>query len=653
LRRLIALVSTLVLLTGVQFAGSPAAQAADMGIWGSKLSWEPSQWVMPEPYGYVDLSFSQEAQDTSGLVGLSTSLSGPQSGLIQFHSTRKDQLRATTFNFSVRGSSLIDGFGPYTLSFRVAKYPEGTETLTRDVYFTPRPPQDARAEAVSGSPFSAQLSWTPPSMPSSASVAGYSVTWPTGEIKTTSSSVRVDDLPGGSAIPFSVRTIGGPNESAPVTVSFTTPLNPVPRPPLPPDNPVDVTFSTVAAKSMRMTWQPPAISNPPVTGYQVSVKGGSTLTTSDTSIRITNLTPSTEYEFTVRAINALGSSPGVKVIAMTDKDISEPRNLQNVPIQSSTSTRLTWLAPLDNGGAPIKEYLIDWMDSGKKQLLEVEETNATISSLKPGTRYTFSVRAINQDGDISAPASITMVTPLNPQDRPARPNRPDVVRVVDSTMSVIAIDWEAPPPSNPPVTGYVVSVKGGKTIEVQATTALVRNLQPNTTYEISVQSVSTGGASDPVVMWAKTAATPGPAPSPGPAPQPFSPAAPTEPTLSTNVDGSRDADGNPATVRQTAPGNWPVKTVARNDVPLPIEKRSGFETNAGQLAELLVSSKSPSVKKVTIKLNPKTKTYNMTAILKPKKKSGSVVLMVAAPGTTVGETRYEPLVAVQKFTIRK
>mgnify|MGYP003405539535 FL=1 len=88
-------------------------------------------------------------------------------------------------------------------------------------------------------------------------------------------------------------------------------------------------------------------------------------------------------------------------------------------------------------------------------------------------------------------------------------------------------------------------------------------------------------------------------------------------------------------------------------MPLPITKKSGLVTNAGQTAQLLVTAKSPSVKKVVLKLNPKTKAYTMTVTLKKGKVSGSVTLTVSAPAATVNGARYEPMLAAQKFTVRR
>lgn len=199
-----------------------------------------------------------------------------------------------------------------------------------------------------------------------------------------------------------------------------------------------------------------------------------------------------------------------------------------------------------------------------------------------------------------------------------------------------AIDWDPAAASDPPVTGYLVSVTGRKALEITDTSVVVSDLQPETLYQFTVQSVSGGGLSDPVNVWARTGSKPDPGPAPKP--QPFTPPDPTP-------------DPDPTVKQQTAPGSWPKKLVARSGKALPIEKKSGFVTNAGQTATLVVSGTSKTVKKVTISLNKRTRTFVMTPILERGKKSGTVTLAVTAPSATANGLTYQPLLSVQQFTV--
>jgi chitodextrinase len=647
--------TAMLLALSASVIGAAPAQAEEerLTLNGVNLTWESQDFVMEERNGCRYVPFQLVNATSTEWLRVDVAIAGPFSA----GSTDKTFI---PLNPGARESFTLlycgaRSYGPAQVLLTTKTYAWDREGAERDVYLYPLPVTGLDAAAVAGEPNSVNLTWRAPD--SLVKPEGYLVSWLGEEIKVLGASARIDGLPSATDVVFEVRALGGPLTSTPVAVTFRTPLNPQPRPPLPPEDPTNVAFSTVASTSARLTWQPPAFANPPVTGYEVlvsSAKGSSSRMTTDTSLRVTDLTPGTEYRFTVKAKNSLGTSPGFTTFAVTDKGISEPRNLRNLPLASATAVSLDWLAPLDNGGSPIAEYRVTWTQDGTSRTRTVTRSEVTISDLKPITRYTFSVRAANEEGNVSDPATLTLFTPLDPQDRPERPGKPVDVRVVDAQSSRVAIDWAVPTQTNPPVTGYLVSVKGGRAVEVDRTAAVLTGLTPSTTYEISVQALSTGGVSDPVTVWAKTAA--GPAPAPAPKPQPFSPPAPSSggaTALPTNINGTVDRDGNPATVRQTAPGEWPARTVAKSGKPLPIEKRAGFVTNAGQVAQLAVAAKSPSVQKVTISLDSRTKTYRMTATLKPGKSSGSVTLAVIAPRVTVAEVQYEPLVATQKFTVKK
>ena len=160
------------------------------------------------------------------------------------------------------------------------------------------------------------------------------------------------------------------------------------------------------------------------------------------------------------------------------------------------------------------------------------------------------------------------------------------------------------------------------------------------------------GESEPVTITARTATgspePPQPGPAPSPQPQPFTPKPP--PGLD---EADLDLDGNPLTVRQTAPGHWPKKRVDRSGTPLVIETFSGFRTNAGQTAKLTVTKKSPSIQSVKLTRDVKKRVWVMTATLRPNAVSGSVILTVAAPATQAKGVRYEPLQSSQLFLVRR
>lgn len=305
-----------------------------------------------------------------------------------------------------------------------------------------------------------------------------------------------------------------------------------------PGAPQNVSVESVSARSVTLAWTSEAV-YPRVTGYQIAVSDGRVIETTTTSKRITGLEPDRRYSFVLKAVNADGTSPGVRVQARTDTQMSEPRDPEWAPGSTIDAIRLSWQPPLYTGSRPIDEYRITWQkESGAGEKRTTTKPATTITELLPATRYTFTIRAVDIDGETSPPATLTLVTPAAPKPQPFTP--------------------------------------------------------------------------------------PNPTPSPDP-----------------NVR------------QQTAPGSWPKKLVVRSGKSLPIEKKAGFLTNAGQTATLQVSAKSTTVKKVTISLHKKTRTFVMTPILKRGKRSGTVTLAVTAPGVSVNGVTYEPLLSVQRFTVRR
>jgi chitodextrinase len=405
--------------------------------------------------------------------------------------------------------------------------------------------------------------------------------------------------------------------------------------------PVRNLLAAADADGFRLTWDPPegfpaATGDVAIAGVGVVAEGvpsGFTVAWKDV--------PGSPVTVTVTSVAYRRfRGPGVSLTVARPGPVvpSAPRELTAAPTPLTTSIDLNWRPPESDGGSPIEAYRIDW---GFGELMTTG-TSMEVDGLWAGTRYTFRVTALNAAGESPA-ASVTATTRLDPVPRPDRPGMPTALRVMGSTATSVALDWEPPrSPSDPPVLGYRVSVQGGSTIEVPGTSALVSGLASDRVYTITVRSFSTGGESAPVEVLARTTA--GPAPKPQPAPQPLP---------GGNTDGSLDTDGRPETVRQTAPGSWPTRTTVRAGRALPIAKQSGFRTNAGQVATLKATAMSPSIARVRIALDPATKAYTMTATLKPGKVSGSVVLTVSAPPTTVKGVTYELMQSSQRFIVRR
>jgi len=122
---------------------------------------------------------------------------------------------------------------------------------------------------------------------------------------------------------------------------------------------------------------------------------------------IDNLTPATEYDFRVAAVNKKGISDfspmSPKILTV---ETPERPGLPEVVDVTGTSICLQWTAPSSNGGADITEYVVmyDTSEATKSVVVAVDGNmqspiSCTIRNrLWPDTKYRFAVAAVNRLG---------------------------------------------------------------------------------------------------------------------------------------------------------------------------------------------------------------------------------------------------------------
>lgn len=165
--------------------------------------------------------------------------------------------------------------------------------------------------------------------------------------------------------------------------------------------------------SATITWQAPDDGGSAITGYVVTATpGGRTCTTTGAlTCTVTGLRNGTAYRFTVRAVNALGSS-----VASPQSSAVTPRTVPGAPrsLKAKAGSRqvtLTWSAPTSNGGAAITAYRVQSSTNGKTWKTETTKASTkgsyTVKSLKAGVKYSFRVAAINAAGTGADSSTVT------------------------------------------------------------------------------------------------------------------------------------------------------------------------------------------------------------------------------------------------------
>lgn len=175
-------------------------------------------------------------------------------------------------------------------------------------------------------------------------------------------------------------------------------------PPTPP------TLSTTGKgeTTVDLSWGDEATDNVGVNGYRIyrsgNIQASPFLVSTLRNFQVTGLTPNTPYDFTIKALDAIGNlSTNSNVINVTtnssaDNTAPQPPNSITAGTPTSSSVPLSWTASTDPSG--IKEYRI-YMDDNGDDIYEPRMTSngaglsATVTGLPSGVIYRFKVTAVD------------------------------------------------------------------------------------------------------------------------------------------------------------------------------------------------------------------------------------------------------------------
>lgn len=169
----------------------------------------------------------------------------------------------------------------------------------------------------------------------------------------------------------------------------------------PPTTPANLAAPAKTSMSVTLTWTA-STDNVAVTGYTVSSGATVVATVTDTQATVTSLTPNTTYSFTVRARDAAGNvSASTAALNVTTSlpDTTAPTAPTGLTASSvtSNSASLAWTASTDNVGVTGYDVY-----NGTTLTTNVTTTSATVTALAPSTSYSFTVRARDASGNVSA-----------------------------------------------------------------------------------------------------------------------------------------------------------------------------------------------------------------------------------------------------------
>uniref|UniRef100_A0A8C2HN37 Collagen alpha-1(XII) chain n=1 Tax=Cyprinus carpio TaxID=7962 RepID=A0A8C2HN37_CYPCA len=258
--------------------------------------------------------------------------------------------------------------------------------------------------------------------------------------------------------------------------------------PLPPSGKLKI--SEVTHSSMRLIWDAAPgnvrkyiITYKPEGGELKEVEVNGDITT----LVLTSLRSQTEYDVAVTPVFDEGPGNPMLDSAITGV-VPAPKNLRFSEV-GQTTFRATW----EHGAPDVELYRIGWTKQGENnfkyvrlsEILSREETSHVLANLDPDTMYDVTVTAIYPDESESED--------LMGSQRTLSSGPPQNLQVFNATTTTLTVKWDHAPG---PVQNYKITYQplagGAESMEQlpgAQTSIVLRNLQPDTPYTVSVVPV--------------------------------------------------------------------------------------------------------------------------------------------------------------------
>ncbi|MFE9836613.1 fibronectin type III domain-containing protein [Streptomyces sp. NPDC005551] len=234
-----------------------------------------------------------------------------------------------------------------------------------------------------------------------------------------------------------------------------------------PSAPAGVTAAAGSATSVHVMWNL-ATGDPEIAGYEVYRGGRKVKDVPGTEhmVDVTRLTPATAYVFTVRARAAGGDvgPPSRSVRATTPAATAADHRAPTRPehpggrVLGGRAVQLSWGRSTDD--RRVASYDIH-QGGSKIHSVGGGQTAAVITGLRPGTRYSFTVRARDAADNVSPPGEpVRLTTAPGPGD--GRDTAPAAFRATTHTSDgaySLDLSW-VPPKTDGVITEYQIRLDG-------------------------------------------------------------------------------------------------------------------------------------------------------------------------------------------------
>lgn len=209
--------------------------------------------------------------------------------------------------------------------------------------------------------------------------------------------------------------------------------------------------------------------------------------------------------YTITLTNSKGSDTASCHVTVVDRPGPPQGPLNAYDITPDTCT-LAWKTPLDDGGSPITNYVVEKLDNSGtwvKVSSFVRNTHYEVMGLEPQHKYQFRIRAENQYG-LSDPLEIS--EPITAKHQFTVPDEPGQPKVIDWDSGNVTLVWSRPlNDGGSRIQGYqieyrdIVNDSAWNTYEylIKDTKYQLYNLTNGSEYEFRIKAKNAAGFSKP------------------------------------------------------------------------------------------------------------------------------------------------------------
>ncbi len=253
-----------------------------------------------------------------------------------------------------------------------------------------------------------------------------------------------------------------------------------------PGVPGQPSVSEVSEAGATLWWTPATPGAARIIGYRVYRDGALVGQTPQDSMRLTHLSSLRTYHFAVAAVDAdhvVGARTPELALTTTHTPPEGPALISAEHV-TDTSATLSWQAGVANSGRLVGYLLFE--DGVPERVVDGQVATVTLASER---HYTFTVRALDSYGYLSAPApEVAVFTTHTP------PSTPGDLHSTEVSASSAALAWSTSTPVSGNIVGYRVFRNEIPVGQVSAPEISLAELAPSTSYRITVVAVDSLGA---------------------------------------------------------------------------------------------------------------------------------------------------------------